>query len=108
MKRILSVRLHGIPVGTLEKNDGTLEFKYLPKAKSPLSLSLPLQEEVFRGGNAYFGGLLTENENTRKLIGRRFRIHFIISYKTRGFSPAPWQSKAFVFLIIPFFNSFEI
>ena len=77
MKRTLSVRLHGVPIGILEENDGTLEFKYLPDAKRLLSLSLPLQEKVFRGTvcNAYFGGLLPESETVRKLLGRRFGIN---------------------------------
>ncbi len=77
MKRVLSVRLHGAPVGILEENQGTLEFKYLTEVKRPLSLCLPIQEESFRGTvcNAYFGGLLPENENTRKAIGRRFGIN---------------------------------
>ncbi len=77
MEKNLSVRLHGQPVGILEKNDGLLVFKYLPEASRPISLSLPLGDQIFRGEvcNAYFGGLLPENENTRKLIGRKFGVN---------------------------------
>lgn len=74
MKR-LSVRLHGMPVSTLEQDDsGRLQMSYLPEATRPLSLSLPVREEPYASDpcEAYFGGLLPESEQARKQIARRY------------------------------------
>ncbi len=72
--KILSVRLHGMPVGQLEQTkDGKLKFQYQEGAKQ-ISLSLPVENKFF--GNmaceTYFGGLLPETQEARKAIGRKF------------------------------------
>jgi serine/threonine-protein kinase HipA len=74
-QKVLSVRLHGLPVGTLEQTrDGKLKFTYLPEAKQAISLSMPLTQE--RYGNVpcevYFGGLLPESTEARKAIALKF------------------------------------
>jgi serine/threonine-protein kinase HipA len=77
----LIVYLNAERVGTLEQNDsGLLEFSYdqawLEKPGAmPLSRSLPLQSEVFRGKKArpFFAGILPE-EQPRKTIAKIFGI----------------------------------
>lgn len=74
-ENLLSVRLHGIPIGTLEQDlHGRMNFRYLPDARRSLSLSLPLQQTSYdhHACEAYFGGLLPESEAARKAIAIRF------------------------------------
>ena len=72
--KILSVRLHGRPVGQLEQTqDGKMKFQYQDDA-SQISLSMPLENQSY--GNMpcekYFGGLLPESEAAKKAIGKKF------------------------------------
>ena len=67
MKR-LTVYLNGKRVGSLDEDDsGLLEFRYAPEWTGrpdamPLSRSLPLQSEPFRGKHArpFFAGILPD------------------------------------------------
>lgn len=72
----LSVRLHGIEVGILEEKNGKMRFKYNTDAEYRLSLSLPKQEEVFpeKECKGYFGGLLPENADIRKVLAKKYKI----------------------------------
>jgi serine/threonine-protein kinase HipA len=77
-ENILSVRLHGIPVGTLKQTrDGKLRFEYLEDATRAVSLSMPLNQR--RYGNipceTYFGGLLPESVSARRAIARKFDVN---------------------------------
>lgn len=79
----LSVRLHGLPVGTLRQSrqTGRLDFSYSeawathPKAM-PISVSMPLRTEPYddKISTAFFAGLLPDNDSTRALIARRFQV----------------------------------
>jgi serine/threonine-protein kinase HipA len=73
----LSVRLYGREVGILEQHNGRMRFKYQPNAPQALSLSLPIQPQVYteKACKAYFGGLLPESETTRQTIARQHRIN---------------------------------
>ncbi len=74
MKRLM-VYLNGERVGALDEDDsGLLEFRYAPewmdrKDAAPLSRSLPLQREPFRGKHArpFFAGILPD-EGPRQQI----------------------------------------
>jgi serine/threonine-protein kinase HipA len=74
MKRLI-VYLNAEEVGTLEQDDsGLIQFGYSPewlsnKEACPLSRTLPLQSEVFRGNKArpFFAGILPEDEPRRKI-----------------------------------------
>ena len=74
MKRLI-VYLNGERVGTLDEDDsGLLEFRYVPEwtgrsGAIPLSRSLPLQSEPFRGKHArpFFAGILPD-EGPRQQI----------------------------------------
>ena len=74
MKRLI-VYLHGERVGALDEDDsGLLEFRYAPEWTGrsdarPLSRSLPLQTEPFRGKHArpFFAGILPD-EGPRQQI----------------------------------------
>lgn len=72
----LSVRLHGIEVGILEEKNGKMRFKYNSSPDFQLSLSLPIKEEVFpeKECKGYFGGLLPENANMRKVLAKQYKI----------------------------------
>jgi serine/threonine-protein kinase HipA len=69
------VYLNGVAVGSLDQNDsGLLEFRYGPEwlgrpESQPLSRSLPLQADTFRGkhARAFFAGILPD-EGPRKQI----------------------------------------
>jgi serine/threonine-protein kinase HipA len=84
MRRLL-VYLHGEPVGTLDQDDsGLLEFRYAPEwlgrpDAAPLSRSLPLESEAFRGKQArpFFAGLLPDE-------GPRGRIAAILGISERN------------------------
>jgi serine/threonine-protein kinase HipA len=75
--KYLSVRLHGKEVGVLEEIRGKMRFQYSPFSKRPLSFSLPIQKEFFthKHCQAYFGGLLPENQEIRKTLGRHYQIN---------------------------------
>ncbi len=78
MDKLLSVRLNGKPIGTLEQDSiGKMKFTYIPGADKILSLSLPLREQIFEEHEckAYFGGLLPEGDNARKAIGKKFGVN---------------------------------
>ena len=83
MNNELSVRLNGVEIGTLFLINGKMEFKYNPKAKFPISLSLPLQKETFKekACRAYFGGLLPENPNMRDLLSKKYKISINNDFK---------------------------
>ena len=76
MKRLV-VYLNNERVGTLDVNDsGLLEFRYAPEWTSrsdavPLSRSLPLQSDAFRGKHArpFFAGILPD-EGPRRQVAR--------------------------------------
>lgn len=73
----LSVRLYGLPVGILEQDlRGQMHFAYLDTAARPLSLSMPLSKKEYLNNDcvAFFGGLLPESDNARKVLGKKFGI----------------------------------
>ncbi len=68
MSRTLDVYLHDTFAGQLiQNNSGSLSFiyrqDYVGKNHAPLSLSLPLREELFEGDivRAFFSGLLPDD-----------------------------------------------
>lgn len=73
----LSVRLYGKEVGILEEYQGKMRFKYNQNTFKPLSLSLPIREEIYteKQCKAYFGGLLPENTEIRKALALRYKIN---------------------------------
>lgn len=75
MSEELSVRLCEKSVGTLRLNSGSMEFNYTVDAR-PLSLSMPAREESYknRSCEAFFGGLLPEPVETKKLIARLYGL----------------------------------
>lgn len=75
MSEELSVRLCEQPVGTLRLNSGSMEFSYTKDAR-PLSLSMPPSEGAYknRSCEAFFGGLLPEPIETKKLIARLYGL----------------------------------
>ncbi len=73
--KTLSVRLYGVPVGTLQQDKvGKMRFEYLENVSHALSVSMPLDRR--RYGNMpceiYFGGLLPESTEARRAIGQMF------------------------------------
>ncbi len=76
MKRLL-VYLNGERGGTLDEDDsGLLEFRYAPEwtvraDAMPLSRSLPLQSESFRGKHArpFFAGILPDEGPRQQIAG---------------------------------------
>jgi serine/threonine-protein kinase HipA len=74
MKRLI-VYLNGEPVGTLDQDaDGLLEFRYEPEWQNrpearPLSRSLPLQHDPFRGKQVrpFFAGILPDEGPRRQI-----------------------------------------
>lgn len=76
MKEI-SVRLLGEHIGTLLQNDaGNIEFLYDKQAKKALSISLPIQTEIFpyRLCQPYFQGLLPESDTVKNIIGKKYGV----------------------------------
>lgn len=74
-KDVLLVCLQGSPVGILEQDEvGKLSFSYESATSKPLSLKMPVTSSPC--GNeiceAFFGGLLPEGDQARKLIARKF------------------------------------
>ncbi|QRN04257.1 type II toxin-antitoxin system HipA family toxin [Legionella sp. MW5194] len=78
----LHVLMNGLLIGELEKtNQGALKFSYSPTwlnypGARPLSLSLPLTEQAYRGDVVYnfFDNLLPDNQQLRTRIQARFQI----------------------------------
>jgi serine/threonine-protein kinase HipA len=72
----LSVRLCEKPVGTLRLHSGSMNFVY-EDAKRALSLSMPVREQMYknRACEAFFGGLLPDALETKKLIARLYGIN---------------------------------
>ncbi|NLF83523.1 MAG: type II toxin-antitoxin system HipA family toxin [Candidatus Gastranaerophilales bacterium] len=72
----LSVRLYGKEIGLLEERLGRMRFKYNENARIPLSLSLPLSATSYSENRCrgYFGGLLPESEETRRIIAMQHKI----------------------------------
>ncbi len=78
----LCILMNGIPIGELEKTiQGSLTFTYnrtwlnTPGAR-PISLSLPLVEQSFRGDVVYnfFDNLLPDNQQIRARIQAKFHV----------------------------------
>ncbi len=72
----LSVRLYGKEVGILEEVSGKMRFKYNESAQVPISLSLPIVDTAYseKKCKGYFGGLLPESYETRKIIAMQHKI----------------------------------
>jgi serine/threonine-protein kinase HipA len=73
----LSVRLYGKEIGVLEERLGKMRFKYNENAHVPLSLSLPIKDIFYseKACKGYFGGLLPESADTRKIIAMQNKIN---------------------------------
>ncbi|HSW68645.1 MAG TPA: type II toxin-antitoxin system HipA family toxin [Gammaproteobacteria bacterium] len=80
-KRILSILMNGILIGKLEKSKNGLAFVYdqqwlaTPGAR-PISLSLPLVNQLFMGDVVYnfFDNLLPDNSQIRARIQAKFHV----------------------------------
>jgi serine/threonine-protein kinase HipA len=76
--KVLKVYLNGLPVGTLIKEaSGLISFKYDQEwieQGFAISLSLPIQEEVFKGEvvSRYFDNLLPDNDKLREMVASKF------------------------------------
>src|SRR3989338_2361187 len=73
----LSVRLHGKPVGVLEQlQTGKLLFTYDATVADPISFGMPITGQIYQHSHceAYFGGLLPENETAKKIIAKQYGI----------------------------------
>lgn len=83
MAKELSVRLRGLQIGVLKLINGKMEFTYDESTKTPISLSLPLQQEPFKekACRAFFGGLLPENPNMRELLAQKYNINVNDDFK---------------------------
>ncbi len=74
----LLVCLQNQPVGYLDRADtGRLSFTYGKDSKTPISLSMPLEGTTYGDVvcEAFFGGLLPENQQARELIARRLNAN---------------------------------
>ena len=83
MDKELSVRLNGKEIGLLKLVKGKMEFTYAESTNFPISLSLPIQKESFpeKICRSFFGGLLPENENMRKLLAQKYNININDDFK---------------------------
>src|SRR5689334_11518981 len=73
----LSIRLNGEQVGILEQTPvGKKIFTYDTSAQRAISIGMPIREEPYDEVQceAFFGGLLPESDNVRKLIGKKYGI----------------------------------
>lgn len=73
----LSVRFYGQPVGMLEQTPaGKMKFTYDQYTIQAISIGMPLREEAYDElrCEAFFGGLLPENEHMREIIGRKYGV----------------------------------
>lgn len=74
----LAVWLFDHRVGMLTQDkSGRMSFAYADGAKEALSLSMPLREQPYEHDlcESFFGGLLPESAQARKLIGRCFGVN---------------------------------
>lgn len=77
----LSIRLDGMQVGILEQTaQGKMRFTYDSTYYNPLlpiSVGMPVRKEPYddQACTAYFGGLLPENNETRKVLGKIYGIN---------------------------------
>jgi serine/threonine-protein kinase HipA len=74
----LIVCLQNQPVGHLDRDETSrLSFTYEKDAKTPISLSMPLDGTTYGDVvcEAFFGGLLPENQQARELIARRLNAN---------------------------------
>jgi serine/threonine-protein kinase HipA len=86
-RKQLSIRLHGRPVGILEQTvTGKKEFTYHNDAVSSISVSMPIREEPYseKHCEAFFGGLLPESIEARRLIGKKYGISPSNSFSLLG------------------------
>ena len=83
MTKSLSVRLHGKEIGILTLVNGKMQFTYNKNIQKPISLSLPIQEAPFKekACRAFFGGLLPENPNMRKILAEKYNISINDDFK---------------------------
>lgn len=83
MTKSLSVRLHGKEIGILALVNGKMQFTYNKNIQKPISLSLPIQEAPFKekACRAFFGGLLPENPNMRKILAEKYNISINDDFK---------------------------
>lgn len=82
--KTLEVWLHDEMVGNLYQiATGELNFQYVAGASRRLSLSLPVQPNVFTQDQcfAYFDGLLPESRSQREAIARKFSINSKNSFR---------------------------
>lgn len=73
----LSVRLFGEHSGLLvQNNNGTIEFLYDQNAQKALSVSMPIQSDVFPYSlcQPYFQGLLPESDAVKNMIAKRYGV----------------------------------
>lgn len=76
-KNELSVRLYGKPVGILEQTQsGQKMFRYDNDTVTPISVGMPIRAEPYGEPQceAFFGGLLPENEAAKQFIGKMYGI----------------------------------
>lgn len=72
MTQLLDVYLYAELAGRLNLKSGSMHFDYEPATKRPLSFSMPINDRGYANNicEAYFGGLLPEGQDTRKLIAK--------------------------------------
>lgn len=78
MSNFLNVFLSDKHIGILEKDGyGGVNFQYSDNADRILSLSLPIQKELFENKQCkgFFNGLLPESEHIRIAIGKKYGIN---------------------------------
>ena len=77
MKDELAVHLHSKPAGTLRRTESGLTFDYSENAQQQISLSMPVSETLYTNlaCEAYFGGLLPENIESRTQIARKLNAN---------------------------------
>lgn len=78
MDKTLYVYINNNLEGSLTNNEnGKISFQYDKNAEMPLSLSLPLQNELYTEEkcHGFFNGLLPENDETRRMIARKYGIN---------------------------------
>ncbi|NBV28324.1 type II toxin-antitoxin system HipA family toxin [bacterium] len=76
-KQYLVVRLNQKPIGTLVQTaTGKKEFFYSKDALHPISLSMPLCNEVYKDivCESFFGGYLPEHPEVKMIIGKKYGI----------------------------------
>lgn len=77
-EKVLSVRLHGDPIGVLQMTrDGKLRFEYIEGATRAVSLMMPFSQRRYGKFpcEIYFGGLLPESIEARRAIAGKFEAN---------------------------------